>query len=185
MKKVIFKPALNCIGALLIIHLFSCQPINGVTGFKIKPGKNVTPEDQIAIPANMIPILRNEIPVKAVREFITHFADAKNVRWQKANDGEFIADFTKDSIKTMVWYDRRGLWNCTLRKYCESKMPAEVRAMVKSTFFDHAIIEINEIKLAQDRENIIYSILIKNTDNFKILRIYNEEMKITGDYTKP
>lgn len=181
----IFEITSSCVSAALIIHLFSCQTTDGLTGLKIKTSEIITPLHQSALPANTAPNFRNEIPVKAVREFIDEFQDAVNVTWRKVGDDGYIADSKSDSIKTIAFYYRNGSCSYILKKYGENKMPADVRAMVKSIFYDYTITEVTEIRLRQYSENMIYSVLIKNADNYKILRICNNEMEITRDYTKP
>jgi hypothetical protein len=43
----------------------------------------------------------------------------------------------------MVGYNFNGSWSYTLKKYTENNMPADVRDIVKSTFFDYAIMGSN------------------------------------------
>lgn len=184
MKIIILKAALKCICAVQIIHLFSCQTINGFAGVKIKP-ERISLVYRSALPVTTGQNFRNEIPVRAVSSFIHEFKDAENVAWDKVNNGGYIADFISDSIRTRVYYDSKGRCGYILKKYGENKMPSDMRDMVKKTFIDHAIIEIAEIILPQNREEIVYKVLIKNATNFKILRIFNMGMKITGSYNKP
>jgi hypothetical protein len=85
----------------------------------------------------------------------------------------------------MVVYNKKGSWNYTLKKYAENKMPADVRTMVKSIYFDYTIMEVSETKQQPEIENIIYNVLIMYRDNFKVLQICNREMEITADFRKP
>ena len=185
MKKIIFLHPLFCLCASFIIHRAPCQAITGIARLNLRIEEKVIPEHNTTMPVNTATDYRNAISIKAVRKFIKDFKDAKNVTWSKANDGGYIAEFINDSIKTMVAYNRQASWSYSLRTYAENKMPADVRAIVKSTFFDYTIRTITEIKLPQEKENIIYRILIKNGDNYKILRICNKEMEIASDFTKP
>lgn len=175
------KVALKSICAAQLIQLFSCQPINSLTALKINSEKfgNVY---QSALPANTDQFLRNEIPVRAVRSLLSEFKNVEEVDWGKINNGGYIADIKSDSIKTRVFYDSKGRCRYIMKKYSENKMPSDMRVMVKNSFPDHTIIEITEIILPQNRDEIVYKVLIKNATNFKILRIINMEMEITDNY---
>ena len=184
MKKIFFAYAVSCLFTCFVINKasaqFSTDPASLNTGTK---------EDYIltynsALPENSDKDFRNTININAVRKFVRNFKDAKNVIWVKASDG-FVARFANDSMHITVAYDLRGSWTYTFKKYAENKMPADVRDMVKSTYFDYAITEVTEIQIPEEREDIIYRVLIKYAGNFKILQIRNKEMEIVSDYTKP
>jgi hypothetical protein len=127
----------------------------------------------------------NAVNIKVVRAFIKDFRDAEKVNWSEATDGGYIAQFILDSVQTTIGYSSDGTWNYILKRYAEKKMSTDLRTLVKSTFFDYTIMEVVEIKLPNEEDNIIYRVMIKKEDNFKILRICNSDMEIAGDYTKP
>src|SRR5688572_19569196 len=56
---------------------------------------------------NSNPTVPYEISTKAVRNFTRNFKDASNVAWFKLDKG-FVAYFTRDGIKTKVFYDKEG-----------------------------------------------------------------------------
>ena len=183
MKMIFLKAALNFLGIAQLIQLLSCQTIDSFYALKIKTDA-ITPVYRSALPITSGSHFRNEIPVKAVKLLIDEFEYPRNVTWCKTDDG-FVADFINDSVKTVVRFNSNGSCNYYWKKYGENKMPSGIRAILKNSFNDYTIVEITEIRLYLDTENIIYSILIKNADRFKIVRIYNNEMEIEGDYTKP
>lgn len=185
MKKIIFIYAITCICAATITHEASCQDFTNSAVLNTHGTDTGAPGYNSALPENTANNYRNTINIKAVRNFIKHFNKAKDVTWQKVQGRCYIAEFMSDSIQTRVVYNQNGSWNYTLRKYAENKMRKDVRAMVKSIFFDYSIMEINEIKLLRQTEDTIYSILIKDGDNYKILQICNKEMEIVSDFTKP
>ena len=137
-----------------------------------------------ALPENSGKEYRNTININAVRKFVRDFKDAKNVTWVKTNDG-YVARFANDFTQITVAYDTRGSWTYTFKKYGENEMPVDVRTFVKSTFFDYAIAEVTEISVPEERNSVIYRVLIKYDGNFKILQIRNKEMEVVSDYTKP
>jgi hypothetical protein len=71
----------------------------------------------------------------------------------------------------MVGYKDDGSWNYILKRYAEKRMSTDLRTVVKSAFFDYAIMEVTEIILRYAEDDTIYRVMIKNEDNFKILKI--------------
>lgn len=138
-----------------------------------------------AMPENVPGNYRNAIDIKVVRKFVAVFKDAENVTWDKVNDGSTIARFTKDSVRTTIMYNKKGMWNYTLKRYAENKMPGDIRDMVKSTWYDYSIVEVTEIMLPSERGDVIFNVLIKFADNCKTIQIRNKQMEIINDYTKP
>ncbi|MDQ6763710.1 MAG: hypothetical protein M3015_13930 [Bacteroidota bacterium] len=184
MKKIFFAYAVSCLFTCFVINKASAQFSTDLVSLNTGTKETLMQKYNSALPENSDKDYRNTINIHAVRKFVRDFKNAKNVVWIKANDG-YVARFINDSIHITVAYDLRGSWTYTLKKYAENKMPVDVRAMVKSTYFDYAITEVTEIKIPEESENIIYRVLIKYADNFKILQIRNKEMEVVSDYTKP
>jgi len=185
MKPTIFIYAVCSLFASLIMASASSQTNTDVIVLNIRASQMPLMQHNDAMPANTATDYRNDINIKAVRKFIKDFKDADNVTWTKINDGSCMARFTSDSIQTTITYDKRGTWNYTLKRYAEDKMPADVRNMVKSIYYDYVIAEVTEIKLQEERGNVIYNVLIKYAGNCKILQIHNNQMEIINEYTKP
>src|SRR5262249_36229714 len=101
-------------------------------------------------------------------------------KWYKLEDG-YLAEFSADDIKTSVLYDNRGWWKYSIRRYNESKLPADVRRIVKSTYFDYTITLIEEINV---HEKVIYLVHIEDSKTLKNLRVCDGEMEIIEEYDK-
>jgi hypothetical protein len=185
MKKIIFTHAVACICAAFIIPEAPCQITAHSVVLNIQAAKVVTPQPNSVLPVNTANFYRNAISIRAVRGFIKDFKAANNVTWYKAKEGGCSAQFVSDSMETTVIYDERGSCDYILIRYAENKMPDNVRGMVKRAFLNYSIMEITEFKSSIREENIIYSVLIKYADNYKVLKICKEEMKIVNDYIKP
>ena len=185
MKKILFSLAANLMYAGILVNVFSCNTTNGLTGLRLKTGEGIVPGYRSATSLNTTQLFRNEIPVKAVRSFIREFKDAEDVAWRRTNDGGYVVDFIKDSIKTTMFYSHNGSNIYSLRMYGENKMPENMRRIIKDVFPDHAIAKVTVIIQPWQQREMPYNVLIKNATNFKILRICNMEMEITGSYNKP
>ena len=185
-KNIFLAQAVICIFTILITPQIFCQTIIKSVRLNIETKEtNPLPDDNFLLSDNMAKEDLYMVNIKAVRKFVRDFKGTKKVTWCKAVDGGYVARFTNDSIQTMAAYNHRGSWSYTLKRYSEAKMPDDVRAIVKNAFPDYAITEVTEIASPQERESDIYRILIRHADNFKILNIYNWEMEIINDYTKP
>jgi hypothetical protein len=183
MKKIILTHLLTCIFSTLTTHEASCQASQDFAGIDIRTKELVSSAHKSGIEENKDYI--NKVNIKAVREFIKEFKSIKNVSWFKAVDGGYVAKFVEDSVETVVGYNRNGCCKYSLKKYDEKHMSSKLRMLVKSTFFDYSIAEVTEIKQANSEDYIVYRVLIKGANNFKILRITDEEMVIAAEYTWP
>lgn len=182
MKKVRIIPALTLVYAILNTSIVFCQPTGGFAITTPQIQKIDTPIDKNNSYSGPGKNSLNSIPISVVRAFLKDFKDAENVSWFKATNGGCAAQFLKDSIQITARYSSNGTWNYTLKRYAEKKMSADLRTLVKATFFDYAINEVTEITMPNE-EDIIYRVMIKNKDGFKILIICRGEMQVTGDYS--
>jgi len=85
---------------------------------------------------------RNEINISAVRDFINRFDEVNNALWFAIPKGGYEAYFVRDGYGDRVIYDKSGGWLMSLITYDEDKCPRDIRAAVKSMFFDFDIILI-------------------------------------------
>src|SRR5688500_5326096 len=89
----------------------------------------------------------NEINVRAMRDFVSRFGDVDNPLWHKSIDS-VLSVFCRDSIQHRVIYKHRGDLNFLMKYYDESRMSRQIRAQVKSTYYDYKIYIIQEIESA-------------------------------------
>jgi hypothetical protein len=184
MKKIIIVPVITMIYGLFDIPAVFCQPIQDFAMAVPRIQEIDTPGgDRVSyVPADKKGL--NGINIRVLRAFMKDFKDAENVFWFKATNRECVAQFVKDSVQITARYKSNGTWIYTLNRYNEKRMSTDLRTLVKSTFFDYAIKEVVEITLPNE-EDIIYRVMIKNGDGFKILMICSGEIEIIGDYSQP
>jgi len=113
---------------------------------------------------------RNDIHIRAIRDFRNNFRDVDNETWNVVKLG-FTAYFKQDHIGNWVYYDRKGNWLYTMRSYEEDKLPRNIRAQVKSTYYDYSIGVVREIR---SKSGITYVVHIEDKNGFKQLRIDEE-----------
>ena len=117
----------------------------------------------------------NNINVSAVRDFVKRFHEPDSVRWFKLKDESLIVRFDKPGIAFRVAYNRQGGWIYTIQTYHEKQMPRDTRAIVKSTYYDYSITQVDEIDHI-DAAGTVYIVYIKDDTSWKTLRVCNGEM---------
>ena len=121
------------------------------------------------------------INAKAIKDFQGRFNGASNTMWFTDDNG-FVSYFVKDGYGNRAFYDKKGRWQYSLLFYGEDKLPRDIRATVKSTYFDFAITLVEEV---QTTEGMAYLIHVEDKSNIKILRVSKDgEMDIMQELTK-
>ena len=118
---------------------------------------------------------------KAKRDFRARFQKVDNAIWFSDKNG-FMSYFIKNGYGNKVFYDRKGRWQFSLILYAEDQLPIDLRASVKSRYFDFAITLIEEV---QTNYGMVYIVHLEDKSNIKILRLSNDaEMEILQEMTK-
>jgi hypothetical protein len=122
-----------------------------------------------------------KINTKAVKDFQTRFAGASNAMWFSDKNG-FVSYFVKDGFGDRVYYDKKGHWQYSLIFYSEDKLPRDVRASIKSTYFDMSITMVEEV---QTTEAKVYIVHLEDKSNIKILKANDQgEYEILQELSK-
>ena len=117
---------------------------------------------------------------RAIKNFSYEFSNASSVRWLTPKDG-FIAYCTIDGVRNRVFYDKKGNLLHSILDYDEKKLPKDVRATVKRTYYDASIMGVNEIHI---EDKVIYLVYIKDETTLKTLRICDGEMEVINSFEK-
>ena len=122
-----------------------------------------------------------DIQSKAAKDFQIRFRNVSNAVWFSGPNG-FVSYFIQDGYGNRVIYDKKGRWKYSLILYGENKLPREVRALIKSTYFDLAITQVEEVRTI---DGIGYVVNLEDKSNIKILKINNSgEMEILLELIK-
>jgi hypothetical protein len=121
------------------------------------------------------------INAKAIKDFKKRFGNATNEQWYRIPDG-FLSYFTTDGFSNRVLYDKKGHWEYTVKFYPEDKLPHDIRALVKSTYYDCAITVVEEIQAV---DNLVYIVHLEDKKSIKNLRVSQDgEMDVIEEITK-
>jgi hypothetical protein len=116
-------------------------------------------------------LARNEINIWVVRDFLNRFEKVENVLWFAIPKGGYEAYFVQDGFGERVLYDKSGGWQSSLLTYNEDKCDRDIRAAVKSIFFDYDIILIRELQTAEGVEHFFY---LEDKSGVRIVRLNKE-----------
>src|SRR5882724_11093897 len=113
-----------------------------------------------------LPTYLNDINTHATRDFLRRFDNPVDVKWHKEKGG-YIATCILRDIKTTIAYNRKGDWVYTIKYYTESKLPREVRAFVKSVYYNNKITKVKKI-VQKIKNEPVYQVQMKgeNTGRF-------------------
>jgi hypothetical protein len=173
MKKFLFAFAAIVISALATANIVTAQDTNNVTALEqsgnIKSARSMVtdtkPDGTVAVNA------------KALKNFKKSFKTISAERWVKNQYG-FTARFTIDNISNVIYYDKSGNWQATLKTYNEDKFNRKVRAIVKSKYFDYKITQVQEIENTDTNDIPTYIVHIEGEKDFMLIRVSDGNMDV-------
>jgi hypothetical protein len=115
-----------------------------------------------------VPDTKN-IHARAIRDFQVRF-NASNAMWFSDKNG-FVSYFVQDGFGERVFYDKKGRWQYSLIFYGEDKLPRDIRAIVKSTYYDMAITLVEEVQTNDGKGYVIH---LEDKSNIKIIKVNSE-----------
>jgi len=140
---------------------------------KLKFSEKISPSQKVVSKAASITLHRRDVNSKAVRNFVRTHKNVFNEKWYKLPGG-FVARFLINDVDYRVDYDKKGNWFSTIRTYDESKLPKDIRHVVKSSYYDYSIILVREIE--RPSATFTYVVLLEGKTELINLRITNDEM---------
>jgi len=111
---------------------------------------------------------------RAAKDFERRFKNAFTENWYNVPDG-FVASFTLYDIRHQVAYDKKGNWLYTIRNYDETNLPADIRHIVKSTYYDYNIFLVHDIE--KPSHSLTYIIHLEGKTSLVNLRVFDGELE--------
>lgn len=87
----------------------------------------------------------NEVNERALRDFTRSYKNVPGVKWFNSETGQF-ASFSSNGTNTKVVYNVKGRRAYTIISYIEAKLDHGVRDLVKSKYYDAAIIGVHQFE---------------------------------------
>jgi hypothetical protein len=124
----------------------------------------------------------NKIHVKAVRDFLKRDKTAADADWMVVENG-FVVKYTgKNNSRCRTVYNSQGNFSYTIRQYYESNMLRDIRAMIKSQYYDYTITLVEEIE--QPLKPLVYVVHMEDATTLKNIRVSEREMEVIEEYKK-
>jgi hypothetical protein len=122
-----------------------------------------------------------KVNTKAIKDFQARFNTANNTMWFEDKAG-FVSYFIQNGYGDRAFYDKKGHWEYSLIFYSEDKLPHDVRAAVKSVYYDFAITLVEEV---QTTDALVYVVHLEDKSDIKIVKINRDgEMETMQELTK-
>lgn len=119
---------------------------------------------------------------RATRDFWRRVGEGKNEQWYRL-EGGLLAEFTEAGINNKIVYNRKGGWLYTLKEYGEKELPLEVRAQVRSNFYDYSIGWVKELTQSTNKQ-AVYIVHIDSPTQWKDLAIEDGDLRIIREFDK-
>ncbi len=170
MKKIIIIRLVTMYAILFFVH-----SANALNSNKIITTGDDTPRAKTTV------VRSSSANTKAANDFNKRFNNASGAWW--ISDNNSIASYFKeDGFTNKVCYDRKGNWMYSMIFYNESKLPKDVRATVKSAYYDMAIVLVKEM---QTTEGKVYVVNLEDKTNIRIVKVNDEgEMETVKEIIK-
>jgi len=118
---------------------------------------------------------------KAAKTFSRDYKNITDAKWFKLSKGFAVVHFTKDDIKTMILYNKRGTPETMFRYYSEDKLAFEIRHLVKSNYYDYSIFNVIEAHIG---DKISYLVKMEDKTSWKTIKVVDGEMEVVEEYAK-
>jgi hypothetical protein len=126
---------------------------------------------------------QDNISRRALKNFANTYGNVTNENWMQVKDG-FIVRFISEGIRSNISYDKKGNWVASVKNYGEEKLVHDIRHIVKSNFYDYAIVAIQEIETIDSHGIPTYIISMESRTQIKILRIHAGDMEVWKEFNR-
>jgi hypothetical protein len=127
------------------------------------------------LPPITITATTTNVSAKVNKMFSQYFQNATNLTWYEI-DKKFLVKFIQNDQENRALFTRSGNLVYHISYGTEKDLPAEVRHLVKSTYYDQSINRI--LKVNQDERNI-WVISLEDAKQYIMVRVENLELEET------
>lgn len=172
------KTIINCVATMLISGmLYSTANAQGIAmNNKEKQTEEYASGKEQAGEAKKL----GEVNSKILRSFYKSYGEQPDATWSKTDNG-FAVSFKNDDVKTNVYYKNNGSEEYKINYYSEDQMPADIRHIIKSNFYDYAITQVSEV---HKNNSLGYYVKVEDKYSIKTVRVMNEEWEVTETLVK-
>src|SRR5688572_3456882 len=121
-----------------------------------------------------------EVSTRLNKAFLAFFKDATNLRWYEVNKN-FLVKFIQDDRENRALFTKSGELIYHICYGTEDFLPADVRKLVKSNYYDQSITRV--LKVNQDKRTI-WVISMEDAQEYIMARVENMDLEETKRMTK-
>jgi thioredoxin-related protein len=183
MKRFFIAFVAGCLLALATSNGANAQNSNNIVSaeqFKtpLKINRSVFPEE-----TNSSILDESKVSVKALKDFKKSYKNPDDAKWTKNTYG-VTAHFNSNGIDNVIYYNKKGNWEASLKGYFEDKLDRNVRRIVKQKYYDDKITYVQEIETDATIGKPTYMVHLESDSDFKIVRICDGEMDVYEAFAK-
>ena len=176
MKKTLFASLAGSFFALAVTATTFAQNSNSLFSPNVKNPIPEYRELSNGNAANSDPVVSS----KVLNTFAGMFKNAVDVRWYEV-DQKFLAKFKQNGRETNALFDTKGTMLYTISYGNEKHLPADVRRLVRSNYFDYEVIYTAEVN---SLAKIAWVVKLEDSNSIIIVKIFDGEMEETENYRK-
>jgi hypothetical protein len=121
------------------------------------------------------------VKARAVYDFQIRFNDASQVQWYSDHNG-YTSYFKKDGYNDRAFYNKNGRWMFSVIYKHENQLPKDIRAAIKSVYYDWNMTMVEEVQSMEGKGYIIY---LEDKSTIRILKVNaDSEMETMMDLVK-
>lgn len=183
MKSFLIAFMAGCILALATSNGANAQNSNNLVSAEqykmpLKINRSVFPDE-----TNSAILDVSMVNTKALKDFKKSYKNPDNAKWVKNNYG-VTAHFNVNGIDHIIYYDKKGNWQASLKGYFEDKLDRNVRQIVKQKYYDDKITYVQEIETGSAIGTPTYMVHLESNDDFKIVRVCDGAMDVYEEFAK-
>ena len=179
MKKILIPGFTGLFMVYVSTSLAYAQNQTSVAKLQLKPG--IISSVQASEEKENDRILPDKVSTKAAKDFTKTYKNATRVNWYRCGDGFVVYFIPANDVKTKVYYDKKGNYQCKVRGYAEDKLSPEIRHQVKSSYYDFNIFWVTEIRA---KNKTAFIIKLEGKTSWKTIKVVGDEMEATEEYKK-
>ena len=107
---------------------------------------------------------KSEVPEAVQKAFTAKFADAKDVKWESEEEGEYEAEFTLNGKKMSADFAADGTWKETESKVNYSSLPSSVLDTLSARFKDYKV-ENMTVEKTETPDGTFWEVELKKDEN--------------------
>jgi hypothetical protein len=118
--------------------------------------------------------------VRATRDFWERAGDQGTTQWYKLPQG-YMAEYYNGPTQARYLYDQKGNFSYSMLTYTQKEMPADVRHLVRSSYYDFTIGWVKEIVEAESKAYVIH---IEDSASWKDVVVQDGNIRVLHAYSK-